>query len=98
MSTGTPSAPTPRWIVVSRLVGATLICLLVLAITLPNLGRPDFSDPASYKIKYGWPDALCIAIIVAPLLLVFIGATRSRATEAVGWVLLLIVLALRFVS
>jgi hypothetical protein len=47
-----------------------------------------------HKIEYGWPDALCIAIIVVPLL-VFVGAARSRTTETIGWVLLLIVLAVR---
>ena len=98
MSTETPSIPTPRCIIVSRVVGATLICLLVLAITLPNLGRPDLSELPPHKIKYGWPDALCIAIIVAPLLLVFVGAARSRTAETVGWVLLLVILALRFVG
>src|SRR5882757_5598760 len=81
-----------------HLTGATLICLLVLAITLPNLGRPDLSDLSAHRIKYGWPEALCVSIILAPLILVFIGAGYSRRTESVGWVLLLIVLALRFVG
>ena len=86
---------------VARLAGASLVCLFILSITLPNLGRPVRPNPAikqGWQVVYGWQDALCIAIIIAPLILIFIGAARSRAAEYVGWVLLLTVVILRFVS
>jgi hypothetical protein len=35
-------------------------------------------------------------VIVAPLIVIFIGAARSPKTEYIGWALLLILLALRF--
>jgi hypothetical protein len=93
MSTEAPSPRTPRWVVTLRLVLATFICLLILAITLPNLGRPELS---THTIKYGWPDGLCIAMIVAPLILILAGAAKSRLAEGIGWALLLILLVLRF--
>ena len=75
-----------------RLVGAACIDLLVLAITIPNLGS------VTHKIGYGWRDVTCIAGIVAPLIIILIGAACSRVTEYVGWALLLILLILRFMS
>jgi len=94
----TSSLPVSRWFVVSRLIAATLVCLIVLGITFPNLGRPDLSGLSPRRIVYGWPDALCIAIIIVPLLIVFLGAAFSLVTETVGWVLLLAILALRFAA
>ena len=95
MSTQAQPSPTPRWVVAVRLVVASLICLLILAITIPNLGSVPLPN---HKIGYGWRDALSVGFIVAPLILIFIGAACSRVTEYVGWALLLIVLALRFIS
>jgi hypothetical protein len=41
---------------------------------------------------------MLITMIVAPLILVFIGAARFRIVEQIGWALLLILLALSFLS
>jgi hypothetical protein len=86
---------TPRWVITTRLVVASLICLLILAITIPNLGTITLPN---YKIGYGWRDVMSIGIIVVPLLLIFVGAACSRMTEYVGWALLLILFILRFVG
>ena len=94
----TSEATTKRhhgWNKTLRLGLASLICLLILAITIPNLGR---IDAATHTIKHGWYDGVSIGIITAPLALIFIGAAWSRVTERVGWVLLLILLVLRFVQ
>ena len=78
---------------VARLIGASLVCLLALAITLPNLGSVSLPN---HKIGYGWKDALAVVIIIAPLILIFIGAARSRITERIGWALMIILLGLCF--
>jgi len=79
----------------ARLVGASIICLFTLSITLPSLGSVSLPN---HKIGYGWQDALAVVIIVAPLILVFIGLARSRMTERIGWVLMVILLGLRFLE
>ena len=91
MSTDAAPAQTPRKVVRWRLLGATLICLFILAVTIPNLGRPDIP---TNTIRYGWPDALWILLNFVPLIVIFIGADRSPTAERIGWALLLIVLAL----
>jgi hypothetical protein len=86
---------------VVRLVAASFVCLLILAIAIPNLGeivRPNTKIKEGSQIVYGWHDALCVAIILAPLILILIGVARSRIIECVGWVLLLIVVVLMFSS
>lgn len=80
---------------VARLVGASLVCLFTLAITLPSLGSVSLPN---HTIGYGWQDALAVVIIIAPLNLIFIGAARSRITERIGWVLMIILLGLRFLE
>ena len=72
-----------------RMAGAGVLCLLVLAATLPSL-------PISTTGRYGWPDAICIAVILCPLILVLISAGRSPNAERVGWVLLLALFGIRF--
>ena len=79
---------------VFRLSFATLICLVILAITLPNLGQIDL---ASHTTTYGVPDGVCIAVVICPLILIFVGAARWEMAECIGWALLLVVLFLRFV-
>src|SRR5258706_11991696 len=94
MSTQAPSPPSSRRAMVVRLVGASFICLLILAITGPDLGSVTLPN---HKIGYGWKDAICVSIIVAPLIPIFIGASFSRAgVEYLGWALLLILLVVRF--
>jgi len=78
---------------VGRLVAASLVCLLALAITIPNLGSVSLPN---HKIGYGWKDAVAVVIIIAPLILIFIGAARSRITEGIGWALMFILLGLSF--
>ena len=78
-----------------RLVGASLVCFFILAITAPNLGSVTLPN---HKIGYGWPDALCVAVILAPLIVIFIGAAHSRLTEYIGWGLLVMLVVWRFVS
>jgi hypothetical protein len=68
---------------------------LILAITIPNLGRIDV---ATQTARYGWPDAVCIAVIVAPLVLILAGINRFKIVEGIGWGLLIILLALRFTT
>jgi hypothetical protein len=92
----------PRWKVVLRIGLAALICLVILAVTIPDLGRVNFSNMASQGgkaggITYGWQDGMCLFIIVAPLVLIVVGIMRSKIAERVGWVWLLIVLVLRFI-
>src|SRR5438045_3626463 len=95
MSTETHSSTARRWMISGRLIGASVVCFFVLAVTAPNLGRVDLSN---HKITYGWPDVLCVVVILAPLVLIFVGATRSRLTEYIGWTLLAVLVVLRLVS
>jgi hypothetical protein len=72
---------------------AGFCCLLVLAITLPNLGRPEL---VTHTIRYGWPDVLCVGVILMPLVVVLVGINRSKIIEGIGWALMVVLLALRF--
>lgn len=85
-----------------RFVAASLVCLLALVITLPNLGSVSLPN---HKIGYGWKDALAVVIIIAPLILIFIGATRLRNTkwigaftEGAGWALMILLLGMCFLK
>ena len=82
-----------RWGVAIRLFGAGVLCLLLLAITLPNLGHAVLPDGSR---GYSWRDGMAIALIVAPFLFVVIGAGWSRLIECMGWAVLLLLLVLRF--
>lgn len=70
---------------------AALVCFFILAVTLPNLGGSDLA----HGVRYRWPDFLTILIIIAPLALVIIGAACSPVTERIGWVLLVLLFAIR---
>jgi len=85
MSDQAPPSPTPRWHVTLRSSVALLCCVIILAITIPNLSGLEI-----------WQDALSIGMILVPLVLILVGIGRSRITEAIGWVLMVILLALRF--
>jgi hypothetical protein len=91
MSKEAPPSRSSRRIVRWRLVGATLICLFILAATIPNLGRPE---PITHAIRYGWPDALWILLNFVPLIIIFVGADRSPTAEGFGWAVLLVLLFL----
>ena len=82
----TPPQPTstPRWVIAGRYV-ASLVCLFVLAVTIPNLGSVYTSEPQ--VMGYGWRDALAVAIMISPLIIIFVGAIYSRVVEYVGWAL-----------
>jgi hypothetical protein len=63
--------PIPRWKVILQIGLAVLICLLILAITIPDLGRYNLSYTMSRSgkpqgITYGWQDGMCIFINRCP--------------------------------
>ena len=88
MNTLTQPASTQRWVLAGR-CASLLACALVLAVAIPNLGSVSLP---SHRIGYGWRDALSVAVMVAPLVVIFIGAICSRTVEYVGWALALILL------
>jgi hypothetical protein len=88
------SPDTRRWIVAVRLAGASAVCLLVLAVTIPNPGSVSLPH---HRIGYGRRDVLCVAVILGPLILNLAGAAWSRFAECLGWVLLTALVVLRFV-
>lgn len=95
MSTQAPISTNAHRPATKRLLAAGFICILILATTIPDLGSIALPD---HTIGYGWKDAAAIAIIVAPLILIFIGAACSRVAEYIGWALLLILFLLRFIG
>ncbi len=76
-----------------RLVAATVLCLMKLAMVVPNL-----RTYSNHQISYASGSAYCIVWMVSPLVLIFVGAVRSRSIEEFGWVLLILVLAARFIG
>lgn len=76
-----------------RLFLASLLCLLTLAVTIPNLGH---LEEGTQTIRWGIEDVVSVIIILTPLLLVFVGYDRSRIVEGVGWLSLIAMLILRF--
>ncbi|HEX5219897.1 MAG TPA: hypothetical protein VFZ59_10040 [Verrucomicrobiae bacterium] len=85
MSTLEEPASIPRWVIAARIV-ATCCCLLVLAIDIPNLGSVTLPN---HRIGYGWRDALSVAVMIIPLIVILVGAICSRVVEYVGWALAL---------
>jgi hypothetical protein len=73
---------------------ASLLCLLILAATVPSLGHHVRSTRRTLTVEYGWHDALWILMIVAPLVLVLFGVFRSRTVEGIGWAWLILLLVL----
>ena len=80
---------------VAQVVAASAVCLFILAVMVPSLGSVSLPN---HKIGYGWRDALAIVIVIAPLVLILIGAAFSRIIEMVGWSLFFAVLFLCFIS
>jgi hypothetical protein len=78
---------------IARYILAGLCCFLVLGITLPNLGRIELP---THTIRYGWPDVICVAVILLPFAVVVVGINYSKVVEGIGWVLMGLLLALRF--
>ena len=76
-----------------RLLVAAFLSCLVIAATLPNLGH---IDPTTRRVANDvaalWP----IAVLLAPLLLIYVGAYCSKIAEGIWWGLLSIVVFLRF--
>ena len=94
MNTPTQPVSTPRWVIVGRCV-SSLFCVFVLAVAIPNLGSVSLPN---HRIGYGWRDALSVAIMFAPLIVIFIGAICSRVVEYVGWALAFMLLIWMFVA
>jgi hypothetical protein len=98
-SASTPSGPAgkptmPRKPIVRvRLFLASVLCLLTLAATIPNLGH---IDPRTQNIRWGTEDMISPAVILTPLILIFVGYGRSKIVEGVGWLSLIAMLLLRF--
>jgi hypothetical protein len=76
-----------------RLVAATILCLVKMTMVLPNL-----LTYSNHQFSYETGTAYCIAWMVSPLILIFVGAVRSRIVEEMGWTLLTLVLAGRFIG
>ena len=98
-SASTPSGPAgkpamPRKTMVRvRLFLASVLCLINLAVAIPNLGH---IDPRTQNIRWGTEDMISLAIILTPLILIFVGYGRSKIVEGVGWLSLIATLILRF--
>jgi hypothetical protein len=75
----------------ARRLTPIVVCLLILAVTIPNLGR---IDRVSHMVYYVWQDLLWIAIVITPPILILLGINRSKALESIGWVLMSILLVM----
>lgn len=75
----------------ARRIASVFLCLLILAITIPNSGR---IDRVSHKVYYVWQDLLWIAIVITPSIIILSGINRSKVVEGIGWVLMAILLGL----
>ena len=80
---------------VAQLVAASAVCLFILATIVPSLGSVSLPN---HKIGYGWRDALAVVIVLAPLVLILVGAAFSKITEIVGWSLFFAILFLCIIS
>ena len=94
MSAPAQPTSTPRWVIAGRCV-SSVFCVFVLAIAIPNLGSVTLPN---HRIGYGWRDALSVAIMIAPLIVIFTGAIYSRVVEYVGWALAFVLLVWMFVA
>jgi hypothetical protein len=70
--------------VTARIIVASFVCVVILFLVVPSLGSVSLPN---HKIGYGWRDALSVGIILAPLLVILIGVSRSNIIEVIGWVL-----------
>jgi hypothetical protein len=89
-----PTAPRPKFVFV-RLLGAGVITLLVLAITVPNLAVPDL---VTHKTYWTIGSYMCFAVMLLPFGITTLGVFRSRVLEKAGWGLLFVLFALRLIS
>jgi membrane carboxypeptidase/penicillin-binding protein PbpC len=71
---------------------AVVATFLLIAIELPNLGRPN----AIHKTAYGWVDALWLGIFLTPGILVWVGTARKPTMETLGWMSMGILFCLMF--
>ena len=53
-------------------------------------------DEGTHTIRWGMEDMASLAIILTPLILIFVGYGRSKIVEGVGWLSLIAMLLLRF--
>ena len=83
MITTEQPASTPWWVMVVRIV-ASFLCVLLLVMVVPSLGSVTLPN---HKIGFGWRDVLTIAVLIAPLIVIYAGACFSRVVEYVGWAL-----------
>ena len=75
----------------ASMVGAALVCIFILAVALPSLRFWDFENGE----KILWSDVIWILVIIAPLIVVIVGAACSHIiTEVSGWMILLLLLAM----
>jgi len=79
--------------ILARRIASICICLLILAITIPNLGRINL---ATHTVYYVWQDALWVVIVLVPMILTLAGINRSKALEGIGWVLMSILWVMVF--
>jgi len=79
--------------ILARRIASICICLLILAITIPNLGRINL---ATHTVYYVWQDALWVVIVLVPMILTLTGINRSKALEGIGWVLMSILWVMVF--
>ena len=77
--------------ILARRITSICLTLLILAITIPNLGRVNL---ATHTVHYVWQDLLWVAIVLVPMILILAGAKRSKLLEGIGWILMSILLAL----
>lgn len=77
-----PPPPPSRLAIAAKLIGATLVSLFILAITLPSRSK-------------GNTDNTVFVFIFTPLVLICLGAAWSRSLEKAGWALLIILLLMR---
>ncbi len=83
MSTTEQPDSTPRWVMVIRIV-SSFLCVLLLAVTVPGLGSVTLPN---HRIGYGGRDVLTIAVLIAPLIVIYVGVFFSRVVEYFGWAL-----------
>jgi hypothetical protein len=75
--------------ILARRIVSVCLCLLILAVTIPNLGQINL---AGHKVYYVWQDALWVGIVFVPMILILAGINRSKILEGVGWVWMAIVM------
>jgi hypothetical protein len=88
-----PAKHSSRLSITLRLVGASFLCLLNLAIVFPNL-----KTYSNHQFVYPPGTVAYVAFFFAPLVLVLIGMRWCRLIEEIGWALLIVLLAVLFIG